>query len=85
MVHYQPTVNFPSTVGGALAEGWRVPAKNPTSRKEREKWGTRRLLFTTDPYRLACAACIPAIRSCICRVRCGVMPSMRSITINCPR
>ena len=38
-----------------------------------------------DTYRLACAVCIDAIRSCICRVRCGVMPSIRSITINCPR
>jgi len=36
---------FPSVegenFGGALAEGWGVSAKNPTSRKEREKWGTR--------------------------------------------
>jgi hypothetical protein len=28
-------------IGGALAEGWRVSARNPTSRKEREKWGTQ--------------------------------------------
>jgi hypothetical protein len=38
-----------------------------------------------DVYRPVCADCIAAIRSSICRVRCGVMPSIRSTTINCPR
>lgn len=28
-------------------------------------------------YRLACAVCIDAMRSCMCRVRCGVIPSIR--------
>jgi hypothetical protein len=39
----------------------------------------------TPAYRPACADSIAAIRSSICRVRCGVMPSIRSTTINCPR
>jgi|HubBroStandDraft_4_1064222.scaffolds.fasta_scaffold00199_14 hypothetical protein len=30
-----------------------------------------------DVYRPVCADCIAAIRSSICRVRCGVMPSIR--------
>jgi hypothetical protein len=38
-----------------------------------------------DVYQPVCADCIAAIRSSICRVRCGVMPSIRSTTINCPR
>jgi len=33
----------------------------------------------------SCADCIAAIRSSICRVRCGLMPSSRSTTISCPR
>jgi uncharacterized repeat protein (TIGR03803 family) len=42
---------FPSVEGENLAERWlrvgRVSAKSPTSRKEREKWGTRNLYGTT--------------------------------------
>ena len=37
-----------------------------------------------ENYRPTRDACIAATRSSICRVRFGVMPSMRSTTINCP-
>jgi hypothetical protein len=45
------------------------------------------MLFVMRPdvYRLGCADCIDEIRCSICRVRWGVMPSNRSITVNCPR
>jgi hypothetical protein len=51
----------------------------------KEKRSGMRNIASTVGYRPPWTAWIAAIRSSMCRVRYGVMPSIRSITINCPR
>ncbi len=48
-------------------------------------FGMRFMAQSPDVYWVVCADCIDAIRCSIWRVRCGVMPSNRSTTDNCPR